>query len=85
MARLNCQMPFCHKDKKQAHFQSQTYIHFLTLRICVHTSVRSHHITHGEEILLFVCGLFLCFPSPGLSPRVASPTRSHAKYTRQHV
>lgn len=47
---------------------------FLTLRrICVHTSVRSHHITHGEEILLFVCALFCAFPFPGLSSSVTSP------------
>lgn len=47
-----------------------TYIctHFLTLKICVHTSIRSRHIKSGEGILLLVCGLFLCFPSSGFPP-----------------
>lgn len=55
------------------HAYTRTFF-FLTLRrICVHTSVRSHHITHGEEILLFVCALFCAFPFPGLSSSVTSP------------
>lgn len=66
MASFNCQMSSSHKDKKNTSTFSDTNTHtqkhFLTLWICVHTSVRSHHITYGEEILLFVCGLFCAFP-----------------------
>lgn len=67
----------CHKSSPSS--KSHIYWHnihapFLKRKLCVHTSVRSHHITYGEEILLFVCGLFLCFSSPGLSSGVLSLT-----------
>lgn len=46
------ELPICHviiKTKTSTFSVTSIYTHFLTLRICVHTSVRSHHITHGEE------------------------------------
>lgn len=71
------------KTKTQAHFHSQTYTHFLTLRICVHTSVRSHHITRGEEntavCLWFIFVLFppLDRPLVLLHPRTRTLTYKH--------
>lgn len=89
MARFNCQMSSLHKDKNTSTLSDAThaYTQFLTLRICVHNSVRSHHITYGEEILLFVCDLFLCSVLPWIV-LWCSPTRTHTDiqvHTLTHV
>lgn len=61
------------QNKKKTWAHSQTQNTLLTLRICVHTSVRSHHIIFffffvGKKILLFVLWfIFVLFPPPDCS------------------
>lgn len=65
VARLNCQISFSLKDKKKHILVTNT--HFLTLRISVHTSVRSHHITCGEEnTAVWLCFSFFVLSLPGI-------------------
>lgn len=77
-------MSFSHIDRKQAHL-SHKHTQFLTLRISVHTSVRSHHITCGEEnTAVCLWGFFFLFFFCAFPPRDCSPVLPHPRAHKQN-